>query len=152
MKPKYITIHCSATRPKHNFSVVQLRDLHVNKNGWSDIGYHFYITTDGRLHPCRSLERNGAHVKGHNGDNIGVCLEGGLNNDSGKPSDTYTNGQMVALKDIVGYLQSSFAISDENVKGHRDWYGDSNGDGVIDSRDWLKECPCFDVKKWIGSN
>ncbi len=94
MNPKYITIHCSATKPKHDFSVDKLLDLHVNQNGWSDIGYNFYITTDGRLHLCRPLNRSGAHVKGHNTGNIGICLEGGLNNDTGKPDDTYTNHQM----------------------------------------------------------
>lgn len=143
MKPKFITIHCSATKPKNRFTVDDLRQLHVNNNGWNSIGYHFYITTDGNLHPCRSLSRNGAHVKGHNADNIGVCLEGGLNNDTGKPDDTYTSHQMAALKDIIEYLQNSFAIEDENVKGHRDWYGDNKGD-------WLKMCPCFDVQKWLG--
>ena len=134
---KYITIHCSATKPKTNFGVDRLRDLHVKQNGWSDIGYHFYITTDGRLHPCRPLNRTGAHVKGHNTDNIGVCLEGGLNNDTGKPDNTYTNNQMAALADIVDYLQNSFGIDDENVKGHRDWGAN-------------KACPCFDVQQWMA--
>jgi N-acetyl-anhydromuramyl-L-alanine amidase AmpD len=150
MTPTFITIHCSATKPKNRFSVEQLRNVHVDQNGWSDIGYHFYITTDGELHPCRPLDRNGAHVRGHNANNIGICLEGGLNNDTGKPDDTYNSNQMVALKDIVKYLQDSFAIEDENIKGHRDWFGDANGDGVVDSRDWLKACPCFDVQKWVN--
>ena len=143
MKPKFITIHCSATKPKNKFSVEQLRHQHVNVNGWSDIGYHFYIETNGKLTPCRSLERNGAHVKGFNADNIGICLEGGLNNDTGKPDDTYNNHQMAALKDLVKYLQDSFAVEDENIKGHRDWYGSCKGD-------WLKMCPCFDVQKWLN--
>lgn len=136
MNPKYITIHCSATKPKHDFGVDRLRELHVNQNKWSDIGYHFYITTDGRLHPCRPLNRNGAHVKGHNTDNIGICLEGGLNNDTGKPADTYTHNQMVALRDIVDYLQDTFGIDNDNVKGHRDWGAN-------------KACPCFEVSKWM---
>jgi hypothetical protein len=149
MKPKFITIHCSATKPKHNFSVEKLRNLHVTRNGWSDIGYHFYITTDGGVHFCRPLSRNGAHVKGHNTDNIGVCLEGGLNNDTGRPDDTYSSVQMFILNTVVKYLQSSFSIEDENVKGHRDWYGDANGDGIINNQDWLKECPCFSVSDWM---
>ena len=136
MNPKFITIHCSATRPKHDCGIDWLRELHVNQNGWSDIGYNFYITTDGKLHVCRPLNRAGAHVKGHNTDNIGVCLEGGLNNDTGKPDDTYNSKQKTTLREVVEYLQASFSISDENVKGHRDW-------GVN------KACPCFDVQKWI---
>ena len=93
------------------------------------------------LHPCRPLDRNGAHVKGHNSNNIGVCLEGGLNNDTGKPSNTYTYSQMNALRVVVEFLQNSFGISNDDVKGHRDWYGDK--------KDWQKECPCFDVKEWL---
>ena len=151
MKPKLITIHCSATKPKHDFSVEKLRHLHVVKNRWSDIGYHFYITTNGRLHFCRPLTRNGAGVKGHNNDNIAICLEGGLNNDTGRPDDTYNNYQMVALKVIIRHLQKSHSIDDKNVKGHRDWFGDANGDGIINNQDWLKECPCFDVSKWLVS-
>mgnify|MGYP003673210391 FL=1 len=150
MEPKFITIHCSATKPKHNFSLEKLRNLHVNKNGWSDIGYHFYITTDGRLHFCRPLSRNGAHVKDFNTDNIGVCLEGGLNNDTGRTDDTYNSGQMLTLNIIVKHLQKSHEIDDENVKGHRDWFGDANGDGVINNQDWLRVCPCFNVGDWMA--
>ena len=149
MNPKHITIHCSATKPKHNYSVEKLHNDHVVENGWTAIGYHFYITTDGKLNPCRPLNRTGAHVKGFNTDNIGVCLEGGLNNDSGKPDDTYTHNQKEALKDIVEYLQDSFGIDDANVKGHRDWSPDLNGDGTIQANERIKECPCFDVKKWM---
>jgi len=136
MNPKYITIHCSATKPKHDYNVDKLRHTHVVQNGWSDIGYHFYITTDGSLHPCRPLNRTGAHVKGHNLDNIGICLEGGLNNDTGRPDDTYTYHQKVALKDIVEQMQDDYGINDRNVKGHRDWGAN-------------KACPCFDVQKWM---
>ena len=138
MNPKFITVHCSATRPKHDFSVDRLRELHVNQNGWSDIGYHFYITTDGRLHDCRPITRAGAHVKGHNIDNIGVCLEGGLNNDTGKPDDTYNSHQMKTLKDHVDSLMKQYGISKFCVKGHRDWGAN-------------KACPCFDVAKWMGA-
>ena len=152
MNPKYITIHCSATKPKHNFSVDKLRELHVNRNGWSDIGYHFYITTDGEVYKCRPITKNGAHVKGHNKDNIGICLEGGLNNDTGKPDDTYNHYQMRSLGSLVKFLQYGHSISIDKVKGHRDWYGDYNGDGKIDRNDWLKECPCFDVQEWVGTN
>ena len=134
MKPKFITVHCSATKPKHTFGKDRLYDLHVKQNGWSDIGYHFYITTDGLTHSCRPISRNGAHVSGHNKDNIGVCLEGGLDNDTGKPSDTFNDVQWDALRLLLTSLQSIYGIKDVNVKGHRDWGAN-------------KACPCFDVKQ-----
>ena len=136
MNPKYITIHCSATKPKHDCGVDWLSDLHINQNGWSDIGYHAYITTDGKINFCRPLTRTGAHVKGHNDDNIGICLEGGLNNDTGKPDNTFSSHQMLALKGLVKSLQDAYWINNSNVKGHRDWGAN-------------KACPCFDVRKWI---
>lgn len=144
---KYITIHCSATRPKYRFKVDDLRWLHVNQNGWSDIGYHYYIDREGIRHECRPLNKTGAHVRGYNAGNIGVCLEGGLSNDTGAPQDNFTPWQYEELRLLVTELQGQFGIKDSNVKGHRDWFGDTNKDGVIDSRDWLKECPCFDVKQ-----
>lgn len=133
MTPKYITIHASATRPKHSFDVHRLRELHVNQNGWNSIGYHFYVTTDGVTHPCRPLNQTGAHVKGHNRNNIGICLEGGLDNDTGKPSDTFNDLQWDALRFLLTELQGNYGIKDVNVKGHRDWGAN-------------KACPCFDVK------
>jgi N-acetyl-anhydromuramyl-L-alanine amidase AmpD len=37
------------------------------------------------------------------------------------------------------------------VFGHRDLSPDKNGDGKIDSRDWVKACPSFDVRAWLAS-
>lgn len=150
MNPKHITVHCSATRPKNEFGYHRLRELHVNQNGWSDVGYHFYITTDGKVHKCRPLTRNGAHVQGHNADNIGICLEGGLNNDTGKPDNNFNWRQLSSLHQLILEMQGEHDITDSEVKGHRDWFGDVNGDGVIDKHDWLKECPCFDVQEWLS--
>lgn len=143
MDPKFITVHCSATKPKNSFGVDRLRELHVNQNGWSDIGYHFYITVDGKINPCRPLSRNGAHVRGHNTDNVGICLEGGLNNDTGNPDDTFNHEQRSTLKMLIGELQDKYAIANTDIKGHRDWYGPNRSD-------WKKDCPCFSVSKFIG--
>lgn len=151
MNKKYITVHCSATNPERKFTVEMLHNAHVNINGWSSIGYHFYITTDGFVNSCRNINKTGAHVKGHNKDNIGICLEGGVNR-KGKPENNYTDKQWDALRYLISELCGKYGIEEVNIKGHRDWFGDSNGDGVIDRRDWFKDCPCFDVqaklKEW----
>lgn len=149
MNPKFITVHCSATKPNANFSVDKLRKVHVDQYGWSDIGYHFYITVDGKVNPCRSLGRNGAHVRGHNTDNIGICLEGGINNDTGKPDNTFNHIQLDALRYLITELQDKYGISNEDVKGHRDWSPDLNGDGTIQASERIKECPCFEVKDFM---
>ena len=52
-----IVVHCSATRADRSFPVEALRRCHVQERGFADIGYHFYITRDGYLHPCLPPDR-----------------------------------------------------------------------------------------------
>ena len=68
-----IIIHCAATPEGKNFTVEQIRDWHVNGNGWRDIGYHFVIYLDGSVHKGRPIEEVGAHCRGHNANSIGIC-------------------------------------------------------------------------------
>lgn len=37
------------------------------------------------------------------------------------------------------------------VRGHRDYSPDLNGNGVIEPFEWLKACPCFDVQSEFTS-
>ena len=73
-----IVVHCSGSRCNHPYTVEQLRHDHVEVNGWFDIGYHYYITREGKVHECRPVERMGAHARGANANSIGICYEGGL--------------------------------------------------------------------------
>ena len=85
---KLLVIHCSATRCNVPFTVEQLRQCHLQR-GFKDIGYHFYITRNGELHHCRPVSEPGAHVRGFNRHSIGICYEGGLD-EEGRPADTRT--------------------------------------------------------------
>lgn len=147
MKPTHITIHCSATRPHQNVRAADIKRMHIKK-GWRTIGYHYVIPQDGTIEKGRPVTRQGAHVKGHNENNIGVCLIGGLD-ESGKPSNTYNDKQLDALFKLLLDLCAEHGIDHGLVCGHRDWFGDTNNDGVVDKRDWLKECPCFNVREWF---
>lgn len=69
-----VWIHCSAASRK-SVTVDEVRQWHLDR-GWSDIGYHYFIDSDGVLHEGRSLEKAGAHVRGHNKRSIGICLNG----------------------------------------------------------------------------
>lgn len=150
MTPKYITVHCSATQSLDNIDVETIRAMHL-KRGFNDVGYHFVIKTDGVIQPGRNLSVTGAHVKGHNTDNIGICLIGGIDT-KGKAVNNFTDLQWDALRYLITELAGNYGILEENIKGHRNWFPDINGDGVVDRRDWLKECPCFSVadklKEW----
>lgn len=154
MKPRFITVHCSASKTGKYLTASEIRAMHTRPkaqggNGWSDVGYHFIIRTDGATEDGRPLTRMGAGVQGHNQDNIHICLIGGIDG-SGRPVDNYSSNQKDALFNLILDLCEEFKIPYTSVCGHRDWFGDTNGDGVIDRRDWLKECPCFDVASWFN--
>ncbi|WP_198594340.1 N-acetylmuramoyl-L-alanine amidase [Vibrio cyclitrophicus] len=115
----FITVHCSATPPEQDVHVADIRRWHKEK-GWRDVGYHFVIRRSGDVELGRPLSQTGAHVKGHNKSNIGICIVGGCNTEL-QPEDNFTLSQRKALFGLVAALQEQFLISDENVKGHKDW-------------------------------
>ena len=85
---KYIVIHCSATRRNQNYTVEQMRKDHKER-GFYDIGYHFYIRKDGTRTQHRMLLEVGAHAKPYNRCSIGICYEGGLD-EEGNSCNTLT--------------------------------------------------------------
>ncbi|MDH0348155.1 N-acetylmuramoyl-L-alanine amidase [Aeromonas dhakensis] len=149
MTIKFITVHCSATQGSRDIGAKEITAMHKNR-GFRTIGYHHVIRRDGTVEPGRPETETGAHVAGFNKDNLGICLVGGVNA-AGKPENNYTPAQLAALAKLITSLQAKYAVPDAAVKGHRDWFGDTNKDGKIDSRDWLKDCPCFDVGRWWAS-
>lgn len=141
MKYEGIVIHCSATKETSDFSLADLKRSHLAR-GWSDVGYHFYITKDGVVHRGRPIDRMGAHVRGFNRNTVGVCYEGGLDA-NGKAKDTRTMAQQSSMLTLLKSLTQVFPI--EYIKGHRDYSPDLDGDGKIESHEWMKQCPCFDA-------
>ncbi|WP_330941554.1 N-acetylmuramoyl-L-alanine amidase [Bacteroides sp. MSB163] len=138
-----IVVHCSATRANRALTTEELETIH-RRRGFRGIGYHYYIRWDGSVVNTRPLELVGAHAKGHNAHSIGLCYEGGLDC-NGKPADTRTPEQRSALRLLVYQLLKRFRNS--YVCGHRDLSPDLNRNGEIEPEEWIKECPCFEVKK-----
>lgn len=149
-KPIYVVVHCSATREDRDFTEQQINEAHVAR-GFGKWGYHYYIRKDGRVIKMRAENEVGAHdnciVTGekysYNRCSIGICYEGGLGKD-GKAKDTRTEAQKEALRALVADICKRHEILD--VLGHRDTSPDKNGNGVVEKCEWLKECPCFNVK------
>jgi N-acetyl-anhydromuramyl-L-alanine amidase AmpD len=127
-----IIIHCSATTPSMKIDAEWIRKVHVEQNGWKDIGYHFVITRDGLMDFGREVAVIGAHCKGHNANSIGICLVGGINQ-KGKPEDNFTPAQFVALKQLIAILKEQFP-GIVKLSGHNDY--DKN-----------KACPSFKVSE-----
>lgn len=136
-----IVIHCSATRADVPLSPRQLDEMH-RQRGFDGCGYHYYVRRDGEICTMRPVDRPGAHAKGYNQHSIGVCYEGGLD-EQGRPADTRTELQKRSLRVLVRVLAMDFQT--RRIVGHRDLSPDLDGDGVIESEEWTKVCPCFDV-------
>ena len=127
-----IVVHCSATRGDCTLSPEDLDRLH-RRRGFNGTGYHYYIRKDGTVHLTRPVERIGAHVKGFNANSIGICYEGGLNED-GKPADTRTAAQRFALIDLLTILRHQYP--EAQIAGHYQL-----------SATIHKACPCYDPRK-----
>ncbi|CCZ70851.1 N-acetylmuramoyl-L-alanine amidase [Phocaeicola sp. Sa1CVN1] len=123
-----IIVHCSANRAGSALRMADIDSYHRSL-GWIGCGYHYVIPTDGTIEPGRPDEMVGAHCKNHNRHSIGVCYIGGLSKD-GKPADTRTDAQRIALRNLLERLRRRYP--DALIVGHRDL-------------DPQKVCPCFDV-------
>ena len=67
--------------------------------------------------------------------------------ENGRPADTRSNGQNRVLYQIIMDLQREYNIL--QMLGHRDTSPDLNGDGVIEPYEYVKACPCFDVRAFL---
>ena len=129
--------------------VEEIRRWHLAK-GWSDIGYHYVITRNGTLQTGRPEGEIGAHVHGYNARSLGICLVGGLDG-NGQPANNFTAAQLRTLRAALKSLNKKYPGA--VVLGHRDLSPDTDGDGIVSQHEWLKACPCFDVRSWFtGGN
>ena len=126
-----LIIPCSAVRPGQQSSAKDI-DLWHRQRGWRMIGYHYVIRRDGTVEKGRTEETIGAHCAGHNSHSLGICYEGGLDA-SGKPCDTRTPQQKVALRKLLAQLRKKYPSS--VILGHH-------------NLDTGKACPCFSIAEY----
>ena len=82
------------------------------KNGWTCIGYHFFVKKDGTIYRGRQENSVGAHAGGANSNSIGICFEGRYE------TEQMPNAQVEAGKELVAYLKNKYNIS--KVQKHSD--------------------------------
>lgn len=144
-----IVVHCSATREGQDVRAADIDKWHKER-GFKMIGYNYVIDLDGTVEIGRPITMDGAHCntsgvsgKSYNKHSIGICYVGGLDK-YGNPKDTRTFAQKKALAKLIYKLEIEYNIVE--VIGHRDASPDKNGDGKITQNEWIKMCPCFEVK------
>ena len=91
-------------------------DLHVNINGWSDIGYNWLIDRNGVIYEGRGDGVTGAHFSGKNARTMGVSLIGDFTLES--PSIAALN----SLKKIIAW-----EATDKNIDVMANSYHASSG-------------------------
>ena len=118
-----LVIHCSATE----FGNRSLFKRWHKKLGWDDVGYHFIVnnaypkkkywtdktpdfSSDGKVEKGRPVEVQGAHVRLHNENTIGICLVG---------DRTFTAKQFESLSRLVRILAAAYKI--KNIRGHYEY-------------------------------
>jgi N-acetyl-anhydromuramyl-L-alanine amidase AmpD len=120
---RYIVLHHSATRTG---GAVRFDKMHVQKNGWDELGYHFVIgngsdTRDGQIEigPRWTKQKHGAHCKTpdnrYNDHGIGICLVGDFEN-GGAPS----KAQRRQLFRLVESLSRQCRVPLGNIRTHGD--------------------------------
>ncbi|PWX42513.1 N-acetylmuramoyl-L-alanine amidase [Clostridium perfringens] len=107
--PNKIIIH-NADHP--NCSVYDVDRWHRG-NGWSGIGYHYFIRKDGSVWTGRPENAIGAHTIGQNSSSIGICLEGALMRE--KP----TRAQLNSLYELIADIRAR--RGNLPVYGHKDF-------------------------------
>lgn len=132
-----IILHCTATPEGEDYTVEQIRQMHLAR-GFSDIGYHFLIGRDGKVHAGRPTAIAGAHCKDHNTQSIGISYVGGCPARTtpgwrDKSKDTRTPAQEAALVKLVKELLKQYPGA--TVHGHNEFAN--------------KACPSFNVKTWL---
>lgn len=130
-KTDYIVVHSSLTPNSSKITSNTIDEWH-RKRGWLKIGYHFVITTDGKIDLGRDMGDVGAHAKDNNAHTVSVCLIGGADKD-GEIENNFNQAQMESLFYLLSVLTSIY--KDAKVVGH---------DDLVSST----KCPSFDIKSW----
>ena len=89
----------------------QVHQWHL-ANGWTGIGYHFFVRKDGTVYRGRPEDTVGAHAGNNNYDSLGVCFEGSFDR------ETMPDAQLRAGQELVAYLKQKYGIS--TVQRHSD--------------------------------
>ena len=127
-----IILHCTATFPGQSVTIADITRWH-RQRGFTTIGYHYVIDTDGTILNGRPIADVGAHCRHHNANSIGIAYIGGLDL-HGTPTDTRTPEQNEALIKLLRKLRQQFPAA--TIVGHN-------------QLNPAKACPAFDVPQWL---
>jgi N-acetylmuramoyl-L-alanine amidase len=73
-----VIIHCDDSDNPHHDDIEVIRQFHLERKEekFLDIGYNYFIRTNGTIEVGRPLIKVPAHCEGYNTRSIGICLHG----------------------------------------------------------------------------
>jgi N-acetylmuramoyl-L-alanine amidase len=153
---KYIFLHCTAGY----LTINQLLKYFRSKD-WDNPGYHIEIDEKGHQTQLLNFAQIANGVRGYNGESIHIAYRGGVNyghwlhwmdgfrDAYPEAEDTRTIWQKRELQHAIykalNWCNIYQDIDDIKILGHRDISPDTNGNGIVDPWERLKECPSFDA-------
>ena len=103
-----IVLHHAAVK---HCTVEKINQWHLC-NGWTMIGYHYFINKKGEIFRGRPDDVIGAHATGYNSTSIGICFEGDFE------KEAPTKEQINSGLELVDCLKNKYNIT--KVKGHKE--------------------------------
>lgn len=128
-----VFIHCSGSdNPEHD-SIHVIRQWHTQAppkgNGWSDVGYHFFIKKDGEIQRGRPIEVIPAAQMGHNNGTIAICCHG-------LKIELFTEEERFSLIYLCEQINRAY---NRNITFH--------GHNEVNPN---KTCPVFPYREWLN--
>lgn len=137
-----IVHHIEAEGP--NWTVQMIHNMHRNDNGWSAIGYHYYIRLDGSVYRGRPDNAIGAHCQGANTNTLGIAFEGDYDKRTSMPDAQYQS-----WCELKSYLIGKYGSIP--VYGHKE-KGSSECPGKFFPLDKVKEATLTTFKGYVVTN
>lgn len=106
---KYIVLHHASAK---NYSFKQCHQGHLNQ-GWTGIGYHFYVTKDGTVYEGRPINAVGAQVSNYNSISLGICAEGNYDTESSMPEK-----QLRSIAELLEHVKNIYPSA--QIVGHKE--------------------------------
>ena len=131
---RFVTGHYSDTPRARDFrsgirAALAFHRFHQVERGWAGLAYHYVIPDDGSIICGRPVLFNGAHVAGHNRQNVGVNMPG-------TTGDRPTHRQARAFNWLLHHAhtdamprshRTDVDLSTLPRRGHKQWPGQATG-------------------------
>ncbi|MDX1605387.1 MAG: N-acetylmuramoyl-L-alanine amidase [Candidatus Competibacterales bacterium] len=101
-----------------------IENLHMNKNGYDDVGYHYLIHPNGTIYEGREIVYKGSHVRLKNTGKIGILMMGDYDHQLlDWNDDTLSQKHLLKLKELIKTLKKHFPL--KKLGGHKEYLPNS---------------------------